>query len=63
MSQISPPVLLDANEASAWCRITVHTLNWLRAHGRFASAIKIGRRVFWTPEELNAWIESQREPA
>lgn len=63
MSEVRPLVLLDVKEAAAWCRITIHTLNWLRATGRFAPAIKIGRRVFWKPEELNDWIEAQREPA
>ncbi len=61
MNEVRPPALLRVGEAASWCRITVHTLNHLRLHGRFAPAIKIGRRCFWTPEDLNAWIEAQRE--
>lgn len=61
INEVRRPVLLGPDEAASWCRITVHTLNHLRLHGRFAPAIKIGRRCFWTPEDLVAWIESQRE--
>lgn len=61
MNEVRPPALLGVGEAARWCRVTVNTLNHLRLHGRFAPAIKIGRRCFWTPEDLNAWIEAQRE--
>lgn len=60
---IKRPHLLTASEAAEWCRISVNSLNHLRTHGRFAPAIKIGRRCFWTAEDLNAWIEDQREAA
>ena len=59
--EVQAPRLLSVNEAAAWCRITRDTLGYLRTQGRFAPAIKIGRRCFWTPVELNAWIEAQRE--
>jgi hypothetical protein len=62
-NEIQAPVLLKAAEAAEWCRITVGTLNHLRIHGRFAPAIRVGRRCFWTPEGLNEWLESQRESA
>jgi hypothetical protein len=39
------------------------TLNHLRIHGRFAPAIRIGKRCFWMPEDLMAWLKEQREPA
>ncbi len=57
------PTLLDVHEAAAWCRISIGTLNHLRTHGRFAPAVKIGKRCFWMPEDLRAWLESQREQA
>ncbi len=60
---VDPPVLLTVDEAAEWCRITRNTLNHLRTHGRFAPAIKIGRRRFWTPGDLNEWIRAQREGA
>lgn len=58
-----PPVLLTVDEAATWCHITRGTLNHLRFHGRFAPAIRIGKRCFWTPEDLLEWIQSQREAA
>ncbi|GAA1235965.1 AlpA family transcriptional regulator [Oryzihumus leptocrescens] len=60
---VERPVLLNVEQAAAWCGITRNTLNHLRTHGRFAPAIKMGRRCFWKPEHLNAWIESQLEVA
>lgn len=60
-SDVQPPVLLTVEEAAAWCHITRHTLNHLRFHGRFAPAIKIGKRCFWTPADLMEWINGQRE--
>lgn len=63
MSALERPVLMNSREAAEWCHITVHSLNHMRTHGRFAPAIKIGRRCFWTPEDLNAWIAGQREGA
>lgn len=61
MTATARPELLDVSEAAQWCRITVNSLNHLRLHGRFAPAIKIGRRCFWTPNDLNDWIEAQKE--
>ncbi|CAN5621066.1 hypothetical protein BH23ACT6_BH23ACT6_17610 [soil metagenome] len=63
MKTTERPVLMSSQEAADWCHITVHSLNHLRTNGRFAPAIKIGRRCFWTPEDLNRWIEKQREGA
>ena len=60
---MEPPALLTASEAAQWCRISVNSLNHLRMHGRFAPAIKIGRRCFWTADDLAAWIYAQREVA
>lgn len=61
--EVVRPVLLDVVEAAAWCSISRNTLNHLRLHGRFAPAIRIGRRCFWMPQDLNAWLASQRETA
>ena len=59
--EVKAPVLLTVAEAAQWCHISVGTLNHLRLHGRFARAVKIGKRCFWKPEDLLAWIDSQRE--
>jgi excisionase family DNA binding protein len=42
-------------------RVTVPTVRWLRQEGRFAPAIKVGRRVLWDEEALKAWLEANRE--
>lgn len=60
---VQAPVLLTVDEAAAWCHVTRNTLNHLRFHGRFAPAIKIGKRCFWRPEDLLEWLEQQKESA
>lgn len=60
---VHAPVLLTPGEAASWCHITVGTLNHLRYHGRFAPAVRIGKRCFWMPKDLLAWLEEQKEPA
>ncbi len=62
-NNLRAPVLLSPDEAAEWCHISVGTLNHLRYHGRFAPAIRIGKRCFWMPRDLMAWLESQKEPA
>jgi excisionase family DNA binding protein len=42
-------------------RVTVPTVRWLRQEGRFAPAIKVGRRVLWDEEALTAWLEANRK--
>ncbi|MGH3972455.1 MAG: helix-turn-helix transcriptional regulator [Pseudonocardiaceae bacterium] len=55
--------LLTIDEVAEYCRVTVLTVRWLRQEGRFAPAIKIGRRLVWDAADLDAWIDSQREAA
>jgi len=55
--------LLTIDEVAEYCRVTVLTVRWLRQEGRFAPAIKIGRRLVWDVADLDAWIDSQREAA
>lgn len=55
--------LLTIDEVAEYCRVTVLTVRWLRQEGRFAPAIKIGRRLVWDATDLDAWIDSQREAA
>lgn len=63
LDAIEAPQLLTANEAAQWCHISVGTLNHLRLHGRFAPAVRIGKRCFWMPQDLLAWLEANKEPA
>ena len=53
--------VLTVEEAARWCHISPNTLNYLRVQRRLAPAIRIGRRVFFTPSDLNDWLEAQRE--
>jgi excisionase family DNA binding protein len=48
-------------EVAQSLRVTVPTVRWLRQVGRFAPAIKVGRRVLWDEEALTAWLEANRE--
>ncbi len=63
MEKADAPRLLNVEEAAQWCHISVGTLNHLRAHRRFAPAIRLGKLRFWLAEDLNVWIQAQREPA
>jgi hypothetical protein len=47
--------------AAAGLLVSVPTVRWLRQEGRFAPAIKVGRRLVWDACDLAAWLESQRE--
>jgi hypothetical protein len=44
-------------------RVPVLTIRWLRQEGRFAPAIKVGRRLVWDRRELDDWVDRQRESA
>jgi excisionase family DNA binding protein len=48
-------------EVAQSLRVTVPTVRWLRQEGRFAPAIKVGRRVLWDEEALTAWLEAKVE--
>ena len=61
VEEVQAPVLLTSFEAAGWCHISVGTLNHLRLHGRFAPAVRIGKRCFWMPKDLNAWLEANKE--
>ena len=52
---------LTIEEVAQSLRVTVPTVRWLRQEGRFAPAIKVGRRVLWDEETLTAWLEANRE--
>jgi excisionase family DNA binding protein len=54
---------MTIEEVARSLRVSVPTVRWLRQEGRFAPAIKIGRRVVWDEAEVLAWIERNRESA
>ncbi len=53
--------LLTIEEVAERLRVPVQTERWLRQEGRFAPAIRVGRRLIWDARDLAAWLESQRE--
>lgn len=54
--------LLTIEEVAQRLRVSILTVRWLRQEGRFAPAIKVGRRLVWDVRDVAAWLESQREP-
>ena len=39
--------LMTLDEVAEYLRVPVPTIRWLRQEGRFAPAIKVGRRLVW----------------
>jgi excisionase family DNA binding protein len=55
--------LMNLQEVARYLRVPVPTIRWLRQEGRFAPAIKVGRRLVWDAADVRAWAEAQRENA
>jgi excisionase family DNA binding protein len=53
--------LLTIEEVAERLRVSVLTVRWLRQEGRFAPAIKVGRRLMWDTRYVAAWLKAQRE--
>ena len=53
--------LLTIEEVAEYLRVSVLTVRWLRQEGRFAPAIRVGRRLLWDAGDLAAWVKSNRE--
>lgn len=53
--------LMTIDEVAERLRVPVLTIRWLRQEGRFAPAIKVGRRLVWDVKDIDAWLEAQRE--
>lgn len=54
--------LLTIEEVADRLRVPIPTIRWLRQEGRFAPAIRVGRRLLWRVNDVDAWIEANREP-
>lgn len=52
---------MTIDEVAERLRVPVLTVRWLRQEGRFAPAIKVGRRLVWDVKDVEAWLEAQRE--
>lgn len=55
--------LLTIQEVADRLRVPVATVRWLRVEGRFAPAVRVGRRLLWDRRDLDAWCVGQRETA
>jgi excisionase family DNA binding protein len=53
--------LLTIEEVAERLRVSVLTVRWLRQEGRFAPAIKVGRRLMWDTRDVASWLKAQRE--
>ena len=53
--------LMTIDEVADYLRVPVLTVRWLRQDGRFAPAIKVGRRLVWEESAVIAWVEENRE--
>jgi excisionase family DNA binding protein len=56
-------VLMTIDEVAEHLRVPVLTVRWLRQEGRFAPAIKVGRRLVWDVRDVEAWLTANREAA
>ena len=49
------PLLLRASDAAAACNTSVRTWRSWNSSGKIPRPVRIGRSIFWQPEELKAW--------
>ena len=50
------PLLLRVPEAAALCNSAVRTWRTLNAIGKIPRPIRLGRSIYWRPDELKAWV-------
>ena len=55
--------LMTIDEVAEHLRVPVETVRWLRQEGRFAPAVRVGRRLVWQESAISAWAEAQSEQA
>jgi predicted DNA-binding transcriptional regulator AlpA len=60
MNTKSNSSLLDAQKASDWTGLSTSTLAKLRLSGNGPTYAKLGRRVVYRIDDLEAWIEAHR---
>lgn len=53
-----PPALLGAEHAAAYLSISASTLRSLVAQGEAPAPVRIGARVLWRRDDLDAWVAS-----
>jgi DNA-binding transcriptional MerR regulator len=55
--------LLTIKDVAERTRVPVEMIRWLRQQGRFAPAVKVGRRLLWDVAVLDAWLVAERQRA
>jgi hypothetical protein len=55
-SDSSEPLLLTAFQAAAMLKVAVRTWRNWHAMGRIPQPIRIGRKTYWRPADLRAWV-------
>ena len=55
-SGVGQPLLVRAQDAAALCSTSARTWRAWDVAGKIPAPIRIGRRVFWRPDELQAWV-------
>lgn len=58
----SRPKLLDVPSAAAYLGVSIRVIRDLR-HQRLLPCVKVTNRVFFRPEDLDAYIAAQLQPA
>ena len=53
---LTPALLLTATEAATLCHVVPRTWRTWHAAGRVPQPIRIGRKTFWRPDDLRAWV-------
>ena len=53
---LNTPLLLRAFQAAALCNTSLRTWRTWDMSGKIPQPIRVGRKIFWRPEELKAWI-------
>lgn len=54
-------VLLDTRQASARLHAPVQTLKFWRYKGIGPAYIRVGRRILYAENDIQAWLESRRQ--
>lgn len=53
--------LLDIRQVADRCGVHPQTIHQMRYRGDGPPAVRIGRKLKFRPEDIEAWIESRRE--
>jgi predicted DNA-binding transcriptional regulator AlpA len=52
---VDPTQLLDKPRLAASMGLSVRLLDDLVSNGRFPKGVRVGRRLYWTPQAVETW--------